>query len=575
MKNAVHFFFRTVGLPVWPFDGSHVVVAGPQIGEVADGFDEAFGGDCHSVLRLNFQSERGQNVLEFVASHALLMGQISANMILADLPIGQLCDCVAGQFKFGSPLNDDVLNFVSRGWSGRTITYAAHIWAKFIRICSRVIVFSPGGSSIMRNARQIIARAIADGCSGASLDRRSNTGRNASRMIGSSSSPRSSAASHDVGIDSGVICQPLTVKRGAGEELFGVGHIVDFGQGFIQFSSERFGLVPRKPLDQLHVMDMFFDRPCDNGRFDHLLDGLFRSCATTANFMVGLFAAGILLVVPFVPVSAILASLFSNRVISNAGNDLETKFSIRLHDDLLNPDNRSDRINQLIQLIRTYYPLISGYASTKSELFIIFYPRKGSGESCMSVPFFCRSDDCRVFGWGDKICGLGCLTKPDGNGLDYLAMNFSHAKWSHLSFPGAKFVGKNLVPIQPGADGLHILQRVSPPVVWKVKMEDGTCSRLFGGEIDSESIGQLRGGAAALSTGETITGWGHRTRSADCHTPFYYEVSRSSVFIEDIDGMEGINDPTSAWDDKLLICHTEKAWTVNQPCEHRLYRVIQ
>jgi hypothetical protein len=189
--------------------------------------------------------------------------------------------------------------------------------------------------------------------------------------------------------------------------------------------------------------------------------------------------------------------------------------------------------------------------------------------------FFCRSDDCRVFGWGDKICGLGCLTKPDGNGLDYLAMNFSHAKWSHLSFPGAKFVGKNLVPIQPGADGLHILQRVSPPVVWKVKMEDGTCSRLFGGEIDSESIGQLRGGAAALSTGETITGWGHRTRSADCHTPFYYEVSRSSVFIEDIDGMEGINDPTSAWDDKLLICHTEKAWTVNQPCEHRLYRVIQ
>lgn len=124
------------------------------------------------------------------------------------------------------------------------------------------------------------------------------------------------------------------------------------------------------------------------------------------------------------------------------------------------------------------------------------------------------------------------------------------------------FHGKNWVPV-PYGNRLLILRSLQPLVVMELGI-DGTCTVITGSS--EEAIGEYRGGGNAIVIENKIVGYGHKTLWADCHTLFRYTINMTTweIVFEDLTTEIPIDfritDPTSMWENRLVVCATEYRW---------------
>jgi hypothetical protein len=181
-------------------------------------------------------------------------------------------------------------------------------------------------------------------------------------------------------------------------------------------------------------------------------------------------------------------------------------------------------------------------------------------------------EDPRIFSFRGQ---LYCLTwtYPAKHEWHHWLINLETRERQRLRIEPHIFHGKNWVPLVVN-DELCIIRSLDPLMILKADTETGACSIIAGSSSNYHYIGEYRGGSAARYHDGIFEGWGHRTRHREHHTLFHYRFKDRAMEFTDceVEGLNeyGIIDPTSQFEDRLIVCATKGSWSEIRPTCHAM-----
>jgi hypothetical protein len=188
-----------------------------------------------------------------------------------------------------------------------------------------------------------------------------------------------------------------------------------------------------------------------------------------------------------------------------------------------------------------------------------------------SVPMTIAGEDPRTFRWRDSVWSLIELPKNGTADCVFVLIDLVTLETIYLSHD-LEYAGKNWMPVV-GREQLYIVRSLDPLSIL-IMHDDGRCERVV---HNDREIGARRGGANARFESDRIIGYGHETRNADNHVPFFFSIDMDSFGVDVTYPILGpvlsLVDPTAFWDDTLLCCLSRVNWWVEQPIIHQLFDV--
>jgi hypothetical protein len=213
-----------------------------------------------------------------------------------------------------------------------------------------------------------------------------------------------------------------------------------------------------------------------------------------------------------------------------------------------------------------------------SEIYALRYDRNLTIIEEVSVGI---GEDPRLFYWKGHFWCLSQMFDGYNDYNNYL-INLITGERTFLKVEPWIFHGKNWVPV-PLEDKLLIIRSLEPLVILELG-NNGICSIVQSDNspeyLCTTYIGKRRGGTNACLVDGLITGYGHLSETLDKHTVFRYKINQlfKKVRFDSVKtvGFEtNIMDPTSMWDNKVMVCATDHRWNKTQKTSHYIFSEVQ